>query len=153
MKFITSVSSPVDGKSLEGSQSVRIQQDGEFELDGKTIRCTEVFYLPKTPDCSLAPFLPSRSSFPREIAMASCAALCPHLGVLKASGRNRLGLRVSTDTDMVEYQAGSGGQLLPQRYMNELDGALIPVIHGGSSSVPQQPMDMEFLFYITENTS
>ncbi|XP_035246923.1 zinc finger FYVE domain-containing protein 16 isoform X2 [Anguilla anguilla] len=147
------VSSPVDGKSLEGSQSVRIQQDGEFELDGKTIRCTEVFYLPKTPDCSLAPFLPSRSSFPREIAMASCAALCPHLGVLKASGRNRLGLRVSTDTDMVEYQAGSGGQLLPQRYMNELDGALIPVIHGGSSSVPQQPMDMEFLFYITENTS
>ncbi|KAJ8261161.1 hypothetical protein COCON_G00168840 [Conger conger] len=149
----TGVSSPVDGKSLEGAQSVRIHQDGEFELDGKTIKCTEVFYLPKTPEGSVSAFLPSRCPFPREIAMASCAALCPHLSVLMASGRNRLALRVSTDTDMVEYQAGSGGQLLPQRYMNELDGALIPVIHGGGSSVPQQPMDMEFLFYITECTS
>lgn len=49
----------------------------------------------------------------------------------------------------VEYQAGYGGQLLPQRYMNELDGALIPVIHGGSASVPQTAMDMELIFYIT----
>ncbi|KAI1905353.1 hypothetical protein AGOR_G00015230 [Albula goreensis] len=149
----TGVCSPVDGKSLDGAPSVRLQLDGEFESEGKTIKCTEVFYVPKTPECSVSPFLPSRSQFPREIAMASCAALCPHLSVLKASGRNCLGLRVSTDTDMVEYQAGSGGRLLPQRYMNELDGALIPVIHGGSSSVPQQPMDMEFLFYITESVS
>lgn len=49
----------------------------------------------------------------------------------------------------MEYQAGSGGRLLPQRYMNELDSALIPVIHGGSASVPQTAMDMEFIFYIT----
>lgn len=49
----------------------------------------------------------------------------------------------------VEYQAGSGGKLLPQHYLNELDSALIPVIHGGSASVPQTAMDMEFLFYIT----
>lgn len=51
----------------------------------------------------------------------------------------------------VEYQAGCGGQLLPQRYMNELDSALIPVIHGGSASVPQTAMDMEFMFYITHS--
>lgn len=51
----------------------------------------------------------------------------------------------------VEYQAGCGGRLLPQRYMNELDGALIPVIHGGSASVPQTAMDMEFIFYITHS--
>lgn len=49
----------------------------------------------------------------------------------------------------VEYQAGCGGRFLPQRYMNELDSALIPVIHGGSTSVPQTAMDMEFIFYIT----
>lgn len=35
--------------------------------------------------------------------------------------------------------------------MNELDGALIPVIHGGSSCVPHQAMDMELFFYITQN--
>lgn len=52
-------------------------------------------------------------------------------------------------TYKVEYQAGSGGRLLPQHYMNELDSALIPVIHGGSASVPQTAMDMEFIFYIT----
>lgn len=51
----------------------------------------------------------------------------------------------------VEYQAGCGGRLLPQRYMNELDSALIPVIHGGSASVPQTAMDMEFVFYITHS--
>lgn len=34
--------------------------------------------------------------------------------------------------------------------MNELDGALIPVIHGGSSCVPHQAMDMELFFYITQ---
>ncbi|KAJ8401909.1 hypothetical protein AAFF_G00374900 [Aldrovandia affinis] len=80
------VSSPVDGKSLEGLHSVRMKQDGEFESEGKTIKCTELFYLLKTPDCSLSAFLPSASQFPREIAMASCAALCPHLSVLKTSG-------------------------------------------------------------------
>ncbi|XP_036385443.1 zinc finger FYVE domain-containing protein 16 [Megalops cyprinoides] len=147
------VKSPVDGKSLEGVPSVRMQLEGEFEMEGKVIQCTEVFYLLKTPDCSLSAVLPSHSQFPREIATATCAALCPHLAVLKASGMNCLGLRVSTDTDMVEYQAGSGGCLLPQRYMNALDGALIPAIHGGGTGVPQQPMDVEFLFYITENVS
>ncbi|XP_030624166.1 zinc finger FYVE domain-containing protein 16 [Chanos chanos] len=144
------MTSPIDGKSLEGVSSVKVQQESEFECDGRTIRCTEVFYLLKSPDCSLPAILPSCSQFQREIGTAGCAALCPHLSVLTRSGINSLGLRVSTDTDMVEYQAGCGGKLLPQKYMNELDGALIPVIHGGSSAVPHQAMDMEFIFYITQ---
>uniref|UniRef100_A0A8C9WN66 Zinc finger, FYVE domain containing 16 n=1 Tax=Scleropages formosus TaxID=113540 RepID=A0A8C9WN66_SCLFO len=134
----TGTPSPVDHRSLEGAVSVRVQQETEFEAEGKTIKCTEVRRRRQ-----LAHFLV-------EIATAGCAALCPHLSVLKTSGINCLGLRVSVDADMVEYQAGSGGSLLPQRYMNELDSALIPVIHGGSSSIPQQPMDLEFIFYITE---
>uniref|UniRef100_A0A673LWR7 Zinc finger FYVE domain-containing protein 9-like n=1 Tax=Sinocyclocheilus rhinocerous TaxID=307959 RepID=A0A673LWR7_9TELE len=134
------VISPVDGRSLEGVSSVKIQQDSEFEMDGQTIRCTEEFYW-----CLLC-FM---SYLSHQIATASCAALCPHLSVLLANGFNSLGLRVSTDSDMVEYQAGSGGHLLPQKYMNDLDGALIPVIHGGSSCVPHQAMDMEFFFYIS----
>ncbi|XP_039533853.1 zinc finger FYVE domain-containing protein 16 isoform X2 [Pimephales promelas] len=145
----TGVSSPVDGKSLEGVSSIKIQQDSEFEMDGQTIRCTEVFYLLKSSDVSLSAILTSSAQFQREIATASCAALCPHLSVLMANGFNSLALRVSTDSDMVEYQAGSSGQLLPQKYMNDLDGALIPVIHGGSSCVPHQTMDMEFFFYIS----
>uniref|UniRef100_A0A8C2ITG1 Zinc finger, FYVE domain containing 16 n=1 Tax=Cyprinus carpio TaxID=7962 RepID=A0A8C2ITG1_CYPCA len=108
-----------------------------------------VFYLLKSSDVSLSAVLTSSAQFQREIATASCAALCPHLSVLVANGFNSLALRVSTDSDMVEYQAGSGGHLLPQKYMNDLDGALIPVIHGGSSCVPHQAMDMEFFFYIS----
>uniref|UniRef100_A0A6Q2XD31 FYVE-type domain-containing protein n=1 Tax=Esox lucius TaxID=8010 RepID=A0A6Q2XD31_ESOLU len=143
------VTSGVDGKPLEGVHSVRMQQDTVFESDGRSIRCTEVFHTLKSPDMALSAVLPSCRVFQREMAMASCGALTPHLSVLSASGINSLALRVSTHTDMVEYQAGSGGRLLPQRYMNELDSALIPVIHGGSASVPQTAMDMEFIFYIT----
>uniref|UniRef100_A0A674DSE2 Zinc finger, FYVE domain containing 16 n=1 Tax=Salmo trutta TaxID=8032 RepID=A0A674DSE2_SALTR len=141
------VTSGVDRKPLEGVHSVRMQQDTEFESDGRTIRCTEVGH--KHTDVSLSAVLPSCSVFHREMAVASCSALTPHLSVLSASGINSLALRVSTHTDMVEYQAGSGGRLLPQRYMNELDSALIPIIHGGSARVPQTAMDMEFIFYIT----
>ncbi|XP_040012699.1 zinc finger FYVE domain-containing protein 16 [Xiphias gladius] len=145
----TGKSSGVDGRPLDGVHSVRMQQDTEFESDGRTIRCTEVFYQLKSPDCSLASVLSSCSVFQKEMALAACSALTPHLAVLTSSGINSISLRVSTQADMVEYQAGSGGRLLPQRYMNELDGALIPVIHGGSASVPQTAMDVEFIFYIS----
>ncbi|KAJ8414868.1 hypothetical protein AAFF_G00023910 [Aldrovandia affinis] len=103
------VTSPVDGRALDGALRVRMEHDTEFEMDGKTIKCTEVFYLPKITDCPV-PAAPSpHSQLPRDIATATCIALCPHLTALKDSGINRLGLRVSSDTDMVEYQAGSGG--------------------------------------------
>ncbi|GLD56788.1 zinc finger FYVE domain-containing protein 16-like isoform X2 [Lates japonicus] len=141
--------SGVDGRPLDGVRSVRMQQDAEFESDGRAIRCTEVFYQLKSPDCSLASVLSSCSVFQKEMALAACSALTPHLAVLTSSGINSISLRISTQADMVEYQAGSGGRLLPQRYMNELDSALIPVIHGGSASVPQTAMDVEFTFYVT----
>ncbi|KAG7499372.1 zinc finger FYVE domain-containing protein 16-like isoform X1 [Solea senegalensis] len=145
----TGRTSGVDGRPLDGVRSVRMQQDTEFESDGRTLTCTEVFYQLKSPDSSLVSVLSSCSVFQKEMALAACSALTPHLTVLTSSGINSISLRVSTQADMVEYQAGSGGRLLPQRYMNELDSALIPVIHGGSASVPQTTMDMEFTLYIT----
>uniref|UniRef100_A0A669EQC9 Zinc finger, FYVE domain containing 16 n=1 Tax=Oreochromis niloticus TaxID=8128 RepID=A0A669EQC9_ORENI len=130
----TGKTSGVDGRSLDGVRSVRMQQDTEFESDGRLITCTEVFYQLKSPDCNLASVLSSCSVFQKEIALATCSALTPHLAVLTSSGINSLSLRVSTQADMVEYQAGSRGSLLPQRYMNEMDSALIPVIHGESAN-------------------
>ncbi|KAM9306457.1 LOW QUALITY PROTEIN: zinc finger FYVE domain-containing protein 16 [Pholidichthys leucotaenia] len=145
----TGKTSGVDGRPLDGVHSVRIQQDTKFESDGRAIRCTEVFYQLKSPDSNLTTVLSSCSVFQKEISLATCSTLMPHLAVLTSNGINSLSLRISTQADMVEYQAGSGGRLLPQRYMNEMDSALIPVIHGGSASVPQTAMDMEFFFYIT----
>lgn len=141
--------SAVDGRPLDEVRSIRVHNDTEFESDGCSIRCTEVCYQLKTPESSLASMLSSYGAFQKDIALATCSALTPHLTVLMSCGINSLSLRVSTQADMVEYQAGSGGKLLPQHYLNELDSALIPVIHGGSASVPQTAMDMEFLFYIT----
>lgn len=50
----------------------------------------------------------------------------------------------------VEFQAGSEGQLLPQQYLNDLDSALIPVIHGGTAS-SSVPFEMELVFFILEH--
>lgn len=110
---------------------MRVLQDTEFESDGRTIRCTEVnlcfdqvirerqvlepvdspvnvrlslqvFYQLKTPDCSRASVLSSCSIFQKEIALAACSALTPHLAVLTSSGINCVALRISTQADMVK---------------------------------------------------
>ena len=131
MWLFCSKTSGVDGRPLDGVCSVRVLQDIEFESDGRAIRCTEVrllfnylivdsqasgppdsplnlwmslqvFYQLKTPDCSLASVLSSCSAFQKEIALAACSALTPHLTVLTSSGINMLSLRISTQADMVK---------------------------------------------------
>lgn len=42
--------------------------------------------------------------FAKEIAIACSTALCPHLKTLKNNGMNKIGLRVSIDSDMVSFQ-------------------------------------------------
>lgn len=142
------VISSVDGISLQGFPSEKIKLEADFETDEQTVKCTEVFYFLKDQDLSLSA---TRYQFAKEIAMACSAALCPHLKTLKCNGMNKIGLRVSIDTDMVEFQAGSEGQLLPQHYLNDLDSALIPVIHGGTSNTTSLPLEIELVFFIIEN--
>lgn len=141
------VISPVDGLSLQGFPSEKIKLEADFETDEKIVRCTEVFYFVKDQDTSASS---PRYQFAKEIAMACSAALCPHLKTLKSSRISKLGLRVSIDTDRVEFQAGSAGQLLPQHYLNDLDSALIPVIHGGTAG-SSLPLEIELVFFILEN--
>ncbi|XP_054434517.1 zinc finger FYVE domain-containing protein 16 isoform X2 [Pteronotus mesoamericanus] len=142
------VLSSVDGISLQGFLSEKIKLEADFETDEKIVKCTEVFYFPKDQDLSIST---TRYQFAKEIAMACSAALCPHLKTLKSNGMNKIGLRVSIDTDVVEFQAGSEGRLLPQHYLNDLDSALIPVIHGGTSDSTSLPLEIELVFFIIEN--
>ncbi|KAM6110025.1 zinc finger FYVE domain-containing protein 16 isoform 2-T2 [Phoenicopterus ruber ruber] len=139
--------SPVDGKSMEGTQSEKVPQGRDFERDGKVLKCAEVYYFLKDHELSS----PVPHQFAKEIAIACSTALCPHLKTLKNNGMNKIGLRVSVDSDTVEYLAGSGGHLLPQNYLNELDSALIPVIHGGMSDPTSLPLKMELVFFIIEH--
>lgn len=142
------VISSVDGISLQGFPSEKIKLEADFEIDDKIVKCTEVFYFLKDQDLSISA---THYQFAKEIAMACSAALSPHLKTLKSNGMNKIGLRVSIDTDMVEFQAGSEGQLLPQHYLNDLDSALIPVIHGGTSNSTSLPLEIELVFFIIEN--
>ncbi|NXN43414.1 ZFY16 protein, partial [Rhinoptilus africanus] len=139
--------SPVDGKSMEGTQSEKVPQGRDFEREGKVMKCTEVYYFLKDRELSS----PVPHQFAKEIAVACSTALYRHLKTLKNNGMNKIGLRVSVDSDMVEYLAGSGGHLLPQNYLNELDSALIPVIHGGMSDPTSLPLKMELIFFIIEH--
>ncbi|XP_074712678.1 zinc finger FYVE domain-containing protein 16 [Strix uralensis] len=139
--------SPVDGKSMEGTQSEKVLQGRDFEREAKVMKCTEVYYFLKDHELSS----PVPHQFAKEIAIACSTALCPHLKTLKNNGMNKIGLRVSIDSDMVEYLAGSGGCLLSQNYLNELDNALIPVIHGGMSDPTSLPLKMELIFFIIEH--
>ncbi|XP_063819977.1 zinc finger FYVE domain-containing protein 16 isoform X2 [Pseudophryne corroboree] len=142
--------SPIDGQSMEGIPSERICQETDFESHDKTVKCTEVFYLlrDREPASATAHF-----QFAKEMATACGAALCPHIKTLKNSGMNKIGLRVSMDIDMVEYLAGSGGQPLPQLYLNDLDSALIPVIHNRTSDTSILPLVMELIFHLIESLS
>lgn len=93
------------------------------------------------------------SKLAENMAKAFCLALCPHLKLLKEDGKSKLGLRVTLDSDQVGYQTGSNGQPLPSLYMNDLDSALVPVIHGGACQLSEGPVVMELIFYILESFS
>uniref|UniRef100_A0A8C3KW22 Zinc finger FYVE domain-containing protein n=1 Tax=Chrysolophus pictus TaxID=9089 RepID=A0A8C3KW22_CHRPC len=139
--------SQVDGKSMEGTWSEKIPHTRDFERKGKVLKCTEVYYFLKDHELPS----PVHLQFAKDIATACSTALCPHLKTLKKNGMNKIGLRVSIDSDMVEYLAGSGGHLFPQKYLNELDRALIPVIHGGMSDPASLPLKMELVFFLMEH--
>ncbi|XP_029430138.1 zinc finger FYVE domain-containing protein 16 isoform X2 [Rhinatrema bivittatum] len=142
------VISPIDGQSMEGIPSEKIFQEADFETDDKLVKCTDVFYLLRGHDSASTA---THYQFAKEIGTACSAALCPHLKILKENGMSKIGLRISMDIDMVEYRAGSGGQLLPQHYLNELDSALVPVIHGRASDTSTLPLMMELFFFLIEN--
>ncbi|KAM5248997.1 zinc finger FYVE domain-containing protein 9 isoform 1-T1 [Ctenodactylus gundi] len=145
------VISPIDGKSMESITNVKIFHGSEYKANGKVIRWTEVFFLESDDQHNCLSDPADHSRLTEHIAKAFCLALCPHLKLLKEDGMTKLGLRVTLDSDQVGYQAGSNGQPLPSQYMNDLDSALVPVIHGGACQLSEGPVVMELIFYILEN--
>ncbi|XP_051867952.1 zinc finger FYVE domain-containing protein 9-like [Pristis pectinata] len=145
--------SPIDGKSMDEIASVKIFHGSEFKTNGKVIRWTEVFFLQSEEQPSDLSDPADHSKLAENMAKAFCLALCPHLKLLKEDGKSKLGLRVTLDSDQVGYQTGSNGQPLPSQYMNDLDSALVPVIHGGACQLSEGPVVMELIFYILESFS
>ncbi|KAF7659674.1 hypothetical protein LDENG_00294410 [Lucifuga dentata] len=146
------VISPIDGKSMESINSIKMFQKSEYKENGKIIHWTEVFFLqrqdhPKGRVTDSA----EHNRLIERIARAFCLALCPHLKLLKEDGMAKLGLRVTFDSQEVGFVAGSNGQPLPAQYLNALDSVMIPVIHSRGRKRNDDPMVMELIFYILEN--
>ncbi|KAL1023145.1 hypothetical protein UPYG_G00036940 [Umbra pygmaea] len=148
------VISPIDGKSMESINSVKMFQKSEYKANGKVIRWTEVFFLqsgdnPKSYNDQHT----EHSRLTERLARAFCLALCPQLKLLKEDGMAKLGLRVTLDSHQVGFVAGSNGLPLPAPYLNALEPALIPVIHSRGRRRSEEPVVMELIFYILENIS
>lgn len=48
----------------------------------------------------------------------------------------------------VGYEVGSNGERLPDFYINDLDNALIPVIHGAIAHSQDGPIVMELILHV-----
>ncbi|XP_022089254.1 uncharacterized protein LOC110978509 [Acanthaster planci] len=140
------VLSPIDGRSLEGVDSIRIHHGNDFRggRSNLSLRWTEVFFL----ENEESPVDQSRLA--EMLSSAFCAAMTGQLDQLQDASMVKLALRVTVDSDSVGYEAGSKGELLPPVYMNELDNELIPVLHSAVSQHEGGPVIMELVFYIIE---
>ncbi|XP_023225327.1 zinc finger FYVE domain-containing protein 9-like [Centruroides sculpturatus] len=147
--FNIGVRSPIDNRSLEGIQSIRIHTGTDYAGEYHLIRWTEVFFLQMDESGNrqqTEPADPSRLA--EAVAQACCQALTPHLEWLAEAELNKIGLRVTLDADKVGYDIGAAGEPLPSMYMNALDSALIPVITCASTSNHENPIVLELIFHV-----
>lgn len=147
--FNIGVRSPIDNRSLEGVQSIRIHTGTDYAGEYHLLRWTEVFFLQMDESGTkqqTEPADPSRLA--EAVAQACCQALTPHLEWLAEAELTKIGLRVTLDADKVGYDIGAAGEPLPSMYMNALDSALIPVITCASTSNHENPIVLELIFHI-----
>ncbi|XP_041475022.1 uncharacterized protein LOC121423664 isoform X1 [Lytechinus variegatus] len=154
--FNSGVTSPIDGRSLTGVESIRIHNGTEYHGHNRAIRWTEVFFIQNglgEGESLGHPNVPEPVDLSRlaeSLASAFCLALSGSLNELREAGLVKLGLRVTVDIERVGYESGSKGQLLPPHYMNSLDNELIPVVHGAVSQHEGAPVVLELIFHIID---
>ncbi|XP_076462589.1 uncharacterized protein LOC143294953 isoform X2 [Babylonia areolata] len=143
----TGVKSPVDGMSLEGVESVQVHNATDYVGERYAIRWTQLFFL-QTESGSSRWEPVDLSRLAETLANAVCIALTPHLQKLREAALTKIGLRVTLQPDSVGYEVGSKGERLPDFYINDLDNALIPVIHGAISTSQDGPIVLELHLYL-----
>lgn len=141
------VKSPVDGMALDGVESIHIHNATDYVGEHYAIRWTEVFFL-QTESGSSRWEPVDLSRVAETLASAVCIALTPHLDQLKQAALTKIGLRVTLEPERVGYEVGSNGERLPDFYMNDLDNALIPVIHGALAQSREGPIVLELGLHV-----
>ena len=146
-QFNLRVRSCIDGLPLEGIRSIRMYNGTDFEGDKFLIRWVELFLiqnteLPRSGDGYDA----GRAA--EIIAQSFCPALVPCLESLVDNKINKVGLRVTLDSDKIGYDVGSNGSPLPPNYVDRLDAALVPIIMGNIAPNLEVRLVIELIFYI-----
>ncbi|RWS24850.1 zinc finger FYVE domain-containing protein 16-like protein [Leptotrombidium deliense] len=145
--FNVGVKSSIDGMSLQGVHSVRIYNGTDYAGDKYFIRWTEVFFIQNDENSRRGDSVdPTRLA--GIVAQSLCLALTPHLEHLVDNNFVQISLRVTLDPEKIGYDVGSNGSALPAAYVNELDGALIPVIMNSVAANVDSLLIMELLFHI-----
>ncbi|XP_070564387.1 zinc finger FYVE domain-containing protein 16-like isoform X2 [Ptychodera flava] len=150
VKINIGVVSPVDGKSMEGISSLRIQKSTDYMGENRAIRWTEVFFLNSEESVDQRCDTVDLSRLAETLSKGCCMALVPHLDGLKEIHMSKIGLRVTIGAERVGYEIGSNGSILPDKFMSELDNHLIPVITSAVSQQADGPITLELIFYILE---
>eukprot|EP00794_Sanderia_malayensis_P007788 gene7788-8633_t len=146
----TRTKSPIDGSFFDGLTNMRIRHSYDFTVSTSPakIHWQEVYFLPNDADTVGRLSAKELSQMTSSVAKACMNALSPHLSTLVALDMTKIGLRISLDSDSVEYQIGSNNEQLPQELSGELDDKLIPVIHSVMKTVPHRRVSAELIFQI-----
>ncbi|ESO88131.1 hypothetical protein LOTGIDRAFT_193725 [Lottia gigantea] len=143
------VKSPIDGMSMSSVESIRVHKATDYVGENRSIRWTEVFFI-QNEDTGSRWEPVDLSRLGEMLASSFCIAMTPHLDRLKEASLTKLGLRVRLDSESVGYEIGGNNEKLPDFYMNDLDSALIPVIHGAASQNQDGPIVMELIFHVLD---
>ena len=95
------VKSPVDGLSMDGIESLHIQNSPDYLGDGHTIRWTHIFFIQNEEGGSVKWDPVDLSRVGETLATASCVAFTPHLQQLKEASLTKIGLRITLGADNV----------------------------------------------------
>lgn len=151
LNFNVGVRSCIDGKPLDGVQSIRVHGGTDYTGPVKLIRWSEVFILENSDLNAKTTEDPidHMKKLSESISRATCVTLVPLLEQLSAADVKKFAVRVTIHPDDVGYEAGTAGQRFDSKYMRFLDEGLVPIIHqAGIHST--SPLTLELVFRIME---
>uniref|UniRef100_A0A8D8WRK3 Zinc finger FYVE domain-containing protein 9 n=1 Tax=Cacopsylla melanoneura TaxID=428564 RepID=A0A8D8WRK3_9HEMI len=151
LAFNVGVMSCIDGKPLDGVQSIRVHGGTDYTGGLKLIRWTEVFILENSDLNAKTTEDPidHMKKLSENISRATCVSLVPLLESLSSGGVAKFAVRVTIHADDVGYEAGTGGERFDAKYMRVLDEGLVPIIHQAGVHATH-PLTLELVFRIME---
>ncbi|XP_053679568.1 zinc finger FYVE domain-containing protein 9 [Anopheles nili] len=152
LNFNIGVTSPIDGKALDGVPSIRVHRGTDYSNTNHIMRWTEVFIL-KGDEESNHPGDPiNMSKLSETIAKIACKALLEYLDLLASNGLTKIALRISSNRGEMEYVAGSGGNKLAPLYSNALGHVVMEFLQRQATALhlDQHDLVFELVFHILD---